>query len=469
MMSLRWLWARQPSLRRQLLAWLLLPLIALLAVNAYFSNRAAVATANQSFDRLLLASAEAIAEDVSVKDGELVVDLPYAALELLESNLQERVFYRVIGPQGRTLTGYEDLPGPPPEAAASQGTVFYSQPYRGDRVYLVRLSKRIYGGDSSAPVTILVAETGEARDALSKQLWLEGLAWQGLIIAAATLLVGLGLYRGLRPLDRLSEVIAQRPMGELTEIQAGEVQLEVQPLIHALNQHTRRIQQLLESRQRFIADASHQMRTPLAEMRTQIEYCQRQDDAGLARTTLADVHEGVGRLSRLVTQLLTLARSEPSALAEQELELLDLNLLAAQTAGEFVPAARRKSIMLGFDPAPQPLLLRAHGALLHELIANLLDNAIAYSPPASAVSLSLLAQGEAPHARPLLVVEDQGPGIAAEQRDKVLTRFYRAPGSLGGGNGLGLAIASDICLAHGARLSLHAAKAGPGLRVEVLF
>ncbi|MDC8785342.1 sensor histidine kinase [Roseateles koreensis] len=481
-LSLRWLFARPPSLRRQLLAWLLLPLMVLLAINAYSSNRVAEAVANMAFDRLLLASADAIAEDVSVKDGLLMVDLPYAALELLESNIQERIFYRVIGPQGETLTGYEDLP-PPARPVPEPGSMLYSTRYHGDTVYLVALNKQIYGSGSSMPVQVIVAETGEARDALSRQIWLEGLWRQSLIIAAAVVLVGWGLYRGLRPLARLSASIANRSPSDLNEIAAQDVQVEVQSLVQALNHHMSRIQKLLESRQRFIADASHQMRTPLAEMRTQIEVCQRQGDAALAQATLCDVHEDIGRLSRLVAQLMALARSEPSALASQQMESQELNGLVATVAADFVPAARRKSIMLNFDAAPSAMTVRGHGPLIYELVANLLDNAIAYSPPGSSVTVSVHdasceriaeAGSSSTSARsaavvPVLEVEDQGPGIPQAEHAKVLTRFYRPSGSAGSGTGLGLAIVHDICVAHGAQLTLLAGTDGRGLRVRITF
>ena len=172
------------SLRLQLLRWLLIPLLLLLLVNAWFSNRAAVATANLAFDRLLTASAEAIAEDVEVKEGEIVVDLPYAALQLLESNIQERIFYRVVAPNGKTLTGYDDLPLPTTVPVPPEEQVIYSAQYREEPIHLVALNKQIYDASPSAPVVIIVAETGEARYALSHQILVEGLTRQAILISA---------------------------------------------------------------------------------------------------------------------------------------------------------------------------------------------------------------------------------------------------------------------------------------------
>ena len=221
------------SLRLQLLRWLLIPLLLLLLVNAWFSNRAAVSTANLAFDRLLMASAEAIAEDVEVKEGEIVVDLPYAALQLLESNIQERIFYRVVAPGGATLTGYDDLPRPTRSPPPGEESVIYSALYRAETIHLVALNKKIYGAGFAEPVVVIVAETGEARYALSRQILIEGLARQAVLIVAAVLLVWLGLARGLTSLARLQRQVAERAPTDTRPIDASSVQTEVRPLIHA--------------------------------------------------------------------------------------------------------------------------------------------------------------------------------------------------------------------------------------------
>src|SRR5438045_5915825 len=201
---------RTESLRLQLLRWLLLPLLVLLAVNGWLSSRASISTANLAFDRLLEASADAISDDVEVKDGEIVVDLPYAALQLLESNMQERIFYRVVGPDGRTVTGYDDLPLPPSLESTSETAARYAAQYRGELVHLVAMNKQMYGAQGAAPVVIVVAETGEARHALSDQLLVEGLTRQAMIIVAAGRPGWFGLIRGLRPLQMLTRNLAGR-------------------------------------------------------------------------------------------------------------------------------------------------------------------------------------------------------------------------------------------------------------------
>ena len=458
---------RSDSLRLQLLRWLLAPLLVLLSINAWFSNRAAVSTADIAFDRLLMASAEAIAEDVEFKDGEVVVDLPYAALELLESNLQERIFYRVVAPGGQTATGYNDLPLPDPPLSADAGSSFYTARYRGETVYLVALNKKLYGTGMAAPVVILVAETGEAREALSRQIVLEGLARQAVLIAAAGILVWFGLVRGLRPLTQLRRSVAQRMPSDLSPIDPANVQTEVRPLIDALNQHTSRIERLLSSRQRLITDASHQMRTPLAEMRTQIEFSLRQNRPELTQQTLIDIHGDIDHLARLLSQLLLHARADPDGLPDLRTARVDIRELARQTSLDHVGAARKKAMDLSFEaPCPDaPALVMGNELLLRELIANLIDNAIIYSEHSGSISVRVRVDDGV-----TLEVEDDGPGIAADERDKVFERFYRSPSAAAtrrAGSGLGLSIVRDISTAHGATVELLTPRSGVGLCVHI--
>jgi two-component system sensor histidine kinase TctE len=456
---------RTESLRRQLLRWLLIPLVLLLIANAWFSNRAAVATADQAFDRLLLASAEAIGDDIEVRDGEVVVDLPYAALQLLESNIQERIFYRVIGPAGKTLTGYSDLPSPDPPLRPGQESRPYLAQYLGENIYLVALSKQLYGSEFAAPVVIIVAETGEARYALSHGILVEGIARQVGLIAAAGVLVLLGLVRGLRPLKRVRESVLARLPTDLSPIDASGVQTEVRPLIDAINAHTARIERLLASRKRFVADASHQMRTPLSEMRTQIEYVLRQGEPELLRQALEEVHGDLDRLSRLLAQLLLQARSEPDAFPAQRTGPVDLAEVARSCALDLAPAARNKGVDLSFEASADPPVVMGSDVLLNELVMNLVDNAISHGRVAGSVAVRVVRAGD----RVILEIDDDGPSIAPAERERVFERFYRAPGAAPGGSGLGLSIVRDICTSHGAHITLATPPSGRGLRVQVSF
>jgi two-component system sensor histidine kinase TctE len=311
---------------------------------------------------------------------------------------------------------------------------------------------------------VIVAETGEARAALSNQILLEGLMRQAALIVAAGLLVWFGLMRGFRPLSRLRDSIVARNPSDLAPIDASGVQKEVRPLIGALNQHTARIQRLLASRQQLIADASHQMRTPLSEMRTQIEYSLRQNRDDLLRETLVDVHSDIDRLARLISQLLLQARTDPEVLQNQRNEVVDLSQLVRATALDYVPAARKRSIDLSFDESAEAAVVMGHGLLLRELVANLIDNAILHGRAHGTVAVRVA------HGPPaVLEVEDDGPGIAPTEREMVFERFYRGTAAAQAGSGLGLSIVRDICAAHRARIELGTSAEGTGLHVRIVF
>jgi two-component system sensor histidine kinase TctE len=452
------------SLRRQLLRWLLIPLFALLVANAWFSNRAAVETADQAFDRLLLASAEAIADDIEMHDGKIVVDLPYAALQLLESNIQERIFYRVIGPDGKTATGYDDLPMPRKPAPGHPEWTPYSASYLGEDIYLVALNKQLYDSDRAAPVVVIVAETGEARHGLSRSILVQGIARQSGLIVAAGVLVWLGLLHGLKPLGRLRDSLRLRSPSDLSPIDCAGVQAEVRPLIDALNEHTARIGRLIASRQRFVVDASHQMRTPLSEIRAQIEYVLRQRRPELLRPTLEDVHSDIDRLSRLLAQLLLQARSEPDAYPDQRIATVDLAETARATALELAPAARARNIDLSFEASGRGVCV-GNELLLHELVANLVDNAISHGRADGVVAVRVRDTLD----EVVLEVEDDGPGIPEPERERVFDRFHRLAEATPGGSGLGLSIVRDICTTHAAHIELATPRSGRGLLVRVSF
>jgi two-component system sensor histidine kinase TctE len=452
------------SLLQQLLAWLLVPLIALLAANAVLGYRSALETASEAYDRLLLASVRAIADRVAVENGEITVDLPYVSLELFESNIQGRIFYRVTGPNGKTITGYDDLPLPPGQTGPNQ-SVFYRGQYHGEGIYLAAMNKPLYDPDIPGAVLIAVGETSETRQALSQRILLDQLRREGMLILVAALVVWIGLKIGLRPLMRVRERISARAATDVTPIDDGEVQTEVRPLIQAINQHTGRIEQLLGARQRFLADASHQVRTPLAVLRTQIEYGMRQQDPAAMHAVFADLHHTSEQTAHLINQLLALARAEPNAVTGQAMAEVDLCELARATAIEWVPVARKKHIDLGFEGPDAGITVHGDKLLLHELIANLIDNAIRYSPPAARVTVRVAQSGEGVQ----LEVEDNGPGIPVSERERVFERFYRGVNADADGSGLGLAIARDVCTAHGAAIQLSEPEGGKGLLMGVRF
>lgn len=495
---------RTSSLSRQLLLWLLVPLVALLAFNAFLSYRTALTAANDAYDRLLLASVRAIADRVAVVDGEVRVDVPYVALELFESKSQERIFYRVATGSGETLTGYEDLPLPPQRTAASfDEPAFYRATYHDESVYLGAVSKPLYEAEAKGPVTIVVAETSEGRDALSRRILTDSMLRQGLLIAVAAIVVWVGLRQGLKPMLRLSDAIARRDETDLAPIADAGVQREVRPLIDALNQHTARLDRLIAARRRFLDDASHQLRTPLAALKMQAEFGLSSDESAEHRALLADMQQTTDETIRLVNQLLVLARAEPQGIAGRDIGDVDLASLARDTTAELVPAARQKTIDLGFEGGNGLCIVRGNRVLLHELVVNLVDNAIRYTPengritvrvgprptemgarhqlsrakdrsddpePRSTEERASLNGHHAPtEPGPVLEVEDDGPGIPPDERERVFERFYRGSTATSAGSGLGLAIVEDICRSHGATITLTKPAQHSGLLATVRF
>jgi len=448
------------SLRRQLLALVVVPLLVLLVVNSLLTYRVAITTANEAFDRLLLASVKAIADRVTISKGEVAVDIPYAAIDMFESNIKERIFYKVASGDGAAITGYEDLPAPPADRPHDRPIFFHGE-YHGEDLYQAALYKQLYDPALNVEVLIQVGETSESRDALSRRILYDGLARQILLIALAGLLVWLGVEYMLRPLARLHEDIAQRSATDLTAVSDEGVQTEVRPLIHALNQHAERIEAMVVARLEFITDAAHQIRTRLAILRTQVEYGQRLDDADAMRSVLAGAQSNVEETGRFFTQLMVLAHAEASFAPPAGQEPVDFAALVHSLALEWVAPARAKQINIAFEGIESGAFVHGRPLLLRELITNLLDNAIRYTPPGGSVTLRVASNGD----RVVLDVEDSGPGIAPDMRERVFERFYR--GTEGDGSGLGLAIAREICRSHGATIELLAAQEGRGLLARV--
>ncbi len=451
------------SLKRQLARWLLVPLLVVVSIDAGLDQRSAVKTADESFDRLLVAAAQVIAEDMSIEGGSLKVDLPQAAFALLRSDVRTRVFYRVIDGAGHTEAGQDDLPLPH-NFPSSQQLTLYESDYAGAKIHLAALHRHMQDAGAAAPVTVVVGETNEMRQALAHHLLFDGLSRQALSIAAICAMLWYGFSRGLSSLARLREKLVSRPSTDLSAIDSSDVQSEVRPLIDALNVHTDRLSKLLNSREQFIADASHQMRTPLAEMRTQIDYGLMHGDDALVRTTLSDINGELDALSRLIGQMLLLAKSDPDAIDDQRIRGVDLGALAQATALDMVPAARARDVDLRFEHSAGRVFVLGNELLLKELIVNLLDNAIRHGEAGGTVTFRIVG-----YPGPTMEIEDDGPGIPEDERARVFERFYRGRDALAPGSGLGLAIARNICTAHRAVIGLSTSPAGRGLCARVSF
>jgi two-component system sensor histidine kinase TctE len=459
------------SLRQQLLRWLILPLVALVALNAVSLYRDALEAADVAYDRSLLSSTRALAERVTVRDGKVVANVPYVALDSFETDTLGRIYYKVTGLDGETVSGYDDLPPVPADVPRSDLypalVRFYHASYNGEPVRIAALLQPVYDDSMRGIALIQVGETLDARNALSRDILLNTLWRQALLVLAVAALVWFAVRLVLRPLMRLKSEVETRPLSDLSTIDQALVHKEVRPLVAAMNATMARMQDLIASQRRFIADASHQLRTPLAVLKTQAALALRENDPAAMRAIVASIAGTTDSAIHLANRLLVLARIEHGGGGESA-QPVALAAIARQVGLELALPAVQKDIDLALEAeADAGTTVFGRELLLHELVANLVDNAIRYTPAGGSVLLWVGRRDE----RVVLAVSDSGPGIVEGEYEKVLMPFYRAQSTLEanpGGTGLGLAIVRDVASLHGATLALGRAQAG-GLKVEVIF
>ncbi|MDO1583685.1 sensor histidine kinase [Rhizobium oryzicola] len=450
------------SLRRRLLAWLLAGTAALGMIALADTWEEAQQTANEVSDRVLAGSALAIAERVVVSEsGGLEVDIPYVALEMLTSAAQDRVFYRVDGPKG-FITGYETLPALAREEG--QSTAFDDMRFRGDPIRVATLARSASTGIDSVPFTVTVAETTIARRQLAQSILLHSAARLLLMMIGAAVIVWISVTLSLRPLYRLRGAIARRSPDDLEPIRE-DVPSEVEGLVETVNSFMVRLQSALEALRHFTGNASHQLRTPLAVIRTQLALAARADEPAIATAAIARADESVAKVERILAQLLVMARLD-AEIRSSDAMTVDVNLqeLCRDITAESVPRAAEAGIDLGFA-AEAEAVIRGQPLLIEEMARNLLSNAILYSGSGAEVTLTVGQTDDGP----FLQVEDDGPGIPDERRESVRRRFDRGARMDDGGTGLGLPIVEEIASLHGGRLDLSRGTKGRGLRARVAF
>ncbi len=460
------------SLFGEILDWMLAPLLLIWPMSIAITYLVAASIANAPFDRGLEESAMVLAQQIKLVDNKARLVLPLPANDILRADETDRVYYQVLGSRGEFIGGDIELPLPPEEEGDVAGVVrFRDDNMRGEgiRVAYVHVELRALPG-AQAPL-VQVAETRGKRAQLANEIIKGVILPQFVILPIAVILVWFGLSRGIRPLYRLQQRIQLRKLDDMSPINLLEAPEEVGPLVNSFNQLLARLEHNIEDRKRFIADAAHQMRTPLAGLRTQAELAMRQTDPAEIQRSLQQLATGSARATRLINQLLTMARAENRSGVRPVLESLDLDSLARDVMHDWVPIALEKGIDLGFEGASGPTRLAGHPVLLSELIKNLIDNAIHYTPAGGSVTVRISVDDDTHQV--LLDVEDTGPGIPAAERGLVFERFYRVLGNHADGSGLGLAIVREIAQQHDAIIALaynpHARGALPGTLVRVRF
>jgi two-component system sensor histidine kinase TctE len=440
------------SLRLQLLAWVVLPLAGLATINLWTSHRNALATADLVTDRMLLGSARTIAEQIAMTDGVLDASIPPAAIEMFDTGDRDSVYYHVKTSKGRLLTGYPDLPeAKNPDTEAT---------YRDHWLRLLTFSHAVVGAGDDSPISVTVGVTLAGHDAMVRRLWFGAFAQQLALVAIAGLFVLLGLHRGLAPLIRLRDAVRSRSRSDLDPVEVAGAQNEIRPLIDALNAYMERVRAQMAAQRRFIANAAHQLRTPLALLSTQASYALRETVADARQEALVALQASSGKLARLAEQLLTLSRAEPGS-RRPRADRIDMTEAARHVLEAQAPTAIARNIDLGLEETgPVPVI--GDGTMLREMIVNLVDNALRYSMDGGSVTVKLATVGD----EAMLTVADNGPGIPVNEREHVFERFYRIPGSTEEGSGLGLAIVREVVENAGGRVTLRDGAAG-GLVVEV--
>jgi two-component system sensor histidine kinase TctE len=438
------------SLRAHLLRLLLPPIAALLAVGAVVAYYPSIEPATQAYDQALVDIGLALGSHVRVGQSEYRFDLPPAVEQVLRTDRFDSIYYRVISPAGLEIAGDADLPAPPGDAIAHNAV------HRGQKVRVVSVQTSC--GRSAC--NVLVAETMVKRETLARDLLLQSLFPDFLIALATLVIVWFGVKRGLEPLARLSDEIKARSAGDLRPIDAAGAPEETLPLVGALNGLLDEVSAASRKQQRFLADAAHQLRTPLAGLQAHTELALAQPLPEGCRAQLEQVHRATIRTARLANQLLALARAEPGA--RSVTSSVDLKGIAGGEADAWVRQSLGRDIDLGFEL--EPALVEGDAFLLREALSNLVHNALEYSNRGGRVTVRTgRVNGHA-----FLEVEDDGPGIAQEERARVLERFYRVPGTPGTGSGLGLAIVREIAASHAASMFIADGSAG-GCRVGITF
>jgi two-component system sensor histidine kinase TctE len=443
------------------LVWLVVSLACLMLATITISEFLVAHAVHAPYDEQLADYASLLAREVRA-DGD-ALRIRAGAVELLRADRRDRMFFAVRGRDGDVVIGEPRMPVVAGALAPSVPALANGQ--IGDEAVRVAALQIADPRDAEAALTVQVAETLNKRQALTEALRTQAVALpQLLVLVVAILLIVYGYTFVLRPMQRLRTLIDNRGSTDLSPLDPEAAPHDLRPLILSINGLMRRLEASVLSQQRFIADAAHQLRTPLAGIKSQTERALVERDPQAVRAALARVAAGTEHATALANRLLTLARAEtPSTTPPADVDLVGV---VGDTIAEQLPQALARRHDLGFDgpPGDPPCVVRGDALLLRELLSNLVDNALRYTPDGGAVTVSLRRDADGC----TLAVSDSGPGIAADERDRVFEPFYRGPDVTAPGTGLGLPIVRAIAAAHHARVALAAAVNG-GLLVTVRF
>lgn len=450
------------GLRRRLLVMLIAPLLLLAVLNAWMDYEAAGNVAQEQ-DHRLQALVPLLADSVIGESGGQPLLLMAPPVEEFLKDRRGSAAYALLDADGRVLQGESWLGGLPP---ADNAPEFHSEEHQGVTWRILRQRQPTVLGE----LVIVLGDGSDPRQQWARSILYKVLLPNLVLIALAAFAVRWAVARALRPLLELREAVERRSPRDLSAIDASSSPEEVRPLVDSLNRLFGLVNAQAESQRRFVADAAHQLRTPLAGLQAQVEaWAQaagaRPDDATLALPSeqVLKLRNATRRTSQLANQLLALSRADARGMQSQPEHHVDLKALCEDGLEGHLDAATTRRIDLGLDVEPAHVM--GHGWLLRELLANLVDNAIKYSHEGGTVTIRCGRR----EGQPFLEVEDDGPGVAPAERPRILERFYRVLGTQGEGSGLGLAIAEEIARVHRSHLQLQPGGGGRGLKVTLVF
>ncbi|MES2536589.1 MAG: sensor histidine kinase N-terminal domain-containing protein [Pseudomonadota bacterium] len=451
----------QRSLFGEILDWMLVPLLLLWPISIAITYLIAKSIANEPFDRALEDRVTVLAQQVKEVNGKVVAPLPSSARDILRADDVDNVYFQVSGPDGEFIDGDRDLPAPTddekgrPWAVQVRNDLMRNAEVRVAYTYVNLRQSRTGQQQSAQPrlALVQVAETLDKRIHLANQIIKGVILPEFIILPIALALVWFALARGLTPLAELQQHIRARRSDDLSPIDSHQVPEEISPLVRSLNDMLERLSQSIQMQKRFIADAAHQMKTPLAGMRMQSELALRQTSQHEIHRSLEQLSKSSESATRLVNQLLALARAENQTPHTAPFVPIELSELARNVVQDWVQTSFTRRLDLGFEQPGHPVMVHGNPTMMRELLNNLIDNALRYTQAAGSVTVRVRADSAEQQA--ILEVEDTGPGIPQAERHHVFERFYRILGSHVEGSGLGLAIVREIAQQHEAVIDIY--------------
>ncbi len=420
----------------------------------------AIQLARTVFDKKLVDSADSVIARIRNTDGKITVNLPEHAEQLLTEN-KDTLLYDVFSPDGTRLAGVDGLPPPPRLPTDSQTMIYRDELVNGQQFRVLTLKSKIC---KTGPIVVQIGETRNTRTEYRRWILLSIFIPQLILIVSALIAVWVGIGKGLKPLNRVRDAVAKRSPIDLAPIPEENAPYEVIGLITALNVLLGRVREDLVRQARFSGNAAHQLRTPIAGLKTYLQLMSKMSKDKELDQMLRQVDNGVDRITRTVQQLLSLSRAEHMG---ETMNTIDLNSVISEAATDVVPESIKRQVELELNVSEEPALIQGESVSLKELATNLLENAIRYNRSGGHVNVQVVNNGHVE-----LVVDDDGIGIAPEERSQVFERFYRVSSSSNlevEGSGLGLSIVNEIARAHGATVKIDQGSTGKGTKITITF